>query len=185
MRDPELQMLLDERAIRRKLNDYARGADRMDKKLYQSVYWPDATDEHIAFSGNAMDFVEHAFSALTDVRSHLMLGQINIDFDDTAHAKVETYYRAYQERSHADVATASQPDSDAKPTEILVSGRYLDLFEKRGEEWRIKHRMMLVDYYQTGPTTSDWINGRYRKARYRGERGPQDPLYTILGVKRA
>src|SRR5262245_54353278 len=46
MREPDLQMLLDERAIQRKLTDYTRGADRMDRKLYESVYWPDATDDH-------------------------------------------------------------------------------------------------------------------------------------------
>ena len=57
--DPELQRLLDERAIERRLVDYCRGVDRGDAALVASVYHPDGTDDHGSFKGLGVDFAEH------------------------------------------------------------------------------------------------------------------------------
>jgi hypothetical protein len=43
-RDPELQTLLDRQAIHDVLMRYSRGLDRHDRKVLESVYWPDAVD---------------------------------------------------------------------------------------------------------------------------------------------
>jgi hypothetical protein len=48
-RDPELQTLLDRQAIHDVLMRYSRGLDRHDRKVLESVYWPDAVDDHIRY----------------------------------------------------------------------------------------------------------------------------------------
>ena len=53
--DPDLQRLLDERAIERLLVDYCRGVDRLDAALVASVYHSDGTDDHGSFKGLGVD----------------------------------------------------------------------------------------------------------------------------------
>ena len=43
--------------------------------------------------------------------------------------------------------------------DIVVGGRYLDAFEKRGDDWRIASRMMLYDWYQDWGASVDWTQG--------------------------
>ena len=57
-RDPELQTLLDRQAIHDVLMRYSRGLDRHDRKVLESVYWPDAVDDHITYRGDAKGFIE-------------------------------------------------------------------------------------------------------------------------------
>jgi hypothetical protein len=45
-RDPEVQRLIDEPAIRRLLASYTRAIDRQDHDLLASLFHPDAIDEH-------------------------------------------------------------------------------------------------------------------------------------------
>jgi hypothetical protein len=40
-----------------------------------------------------------------------------------------------------------------------MGGRYLDLFEKRGGEWRIASRTMLYDWSQDWGAAADWSQG--------------------------
>src|SRR5690242_5893467 len=69
----DLQRLLDERAISRKVMEVSRGADRGDRELFEQAYWPDGTDEHSGFSGSAKEFVAYTLKTLTDAHTHLML----------------------------------------------------------------------------------------------------------------
>src|SRR5687768_13411129 len=57
--DAELQRLLDEREIERRLADYCRGVDRGDAELVASVYHPDGTDDHGSFRGLGIDFAAY------------------------------------------------------------------------------------------------------------------------------
>jgi hypothetical protein len=36
---------------------YCRGVGRLDENLMKSADWPEATDDHCVFKGNAMEFV--------------------------------------------------------------------------------------------------------------------------------
>ncbi len=49
-----IQQLSDIQSIRECVNNYCRGVDRLDEDLMKSAYWPDATDDHGVFVGNAM-----------------------------------------------------------------------------------------------------------------------------------
>src|SRR5262245_42303050 len=64
--DGDLERLLDERAIRRRLVDYCRGIDRCDAELVASVYHPDATDDHGSFKGLGVEFAAYATDRLRE-----------------------------------------------------------------------------------------------------------------------
>ena len=44
--------------IRQVATRYSRGVDRLDGDLMKSAYWPDGTDDHGVFVGNAMEFCD-------------------------------------------------------------------------------------------------------------------------------
>ena len=67
--DAELQAVVDKNAIQDVLVRYCRGVDRLDAELMKSAYWPDATDDHGVFSGNAMDFVDMCMASHLHWRS--------------------------------------------------------------------------------------------------------------------
>src|SRR3546814_13116276 len=50
--------LADREAIRDCIIRYARGIDRIDEEELDSVYWDNATDDHIFFCGDASRFKE-------------------------------------------------------------------------------------------------------------------------------
>ena len=89
--DQDLQRLLDERAIQRRLVDYCRGVDRRDAALVASVYHPDGTDDHGSFKGLGVDFSEYVTRRLGE-RYEATLHTISnavIDFTGPDTADVE------------------------------------------------------------------------------------------------
>ena len=118
---------------------YARGVDRLDGECMKSAYWPDATDDHGVFVGNAWEFVDQCMTSHLPWRStmHCIYNhQIEID-DDGVHARGEIYNVSYLFR--------------AQTRELDTwFGRYLDRYEKRGDEWRIQHRVCVHEGSMTG-----------------------------------
>ena len=55
--------LSDHDAIRQVAARYARGVDRLDGDLMKSAYWPEATDDHWVFVGNAMAFCDRVIDS--------------------------------------------------------------------------------------------------------------------------
>lgn len=164
-----LQRLIDKDAISDCIMRYSRGIDRRDRAVLESAYWPEAVDNHLSFKGPVGDFIDFAFKFSNGMRTHHMLGNILIDFSSPEEAHTETYYIAAHERETPD----GQQD-------FIIHGRYLDLFEKRGNEWRILERTLTCDLYSMRPNTSDWQNGMYSKIDTIGAYIPDDPLYRFL-----
>jgi hypothetical protein len=130
MRTPDTHELSDREAIREVANRYAHGVDRLDGEWMKSAYWPDATDDHGVFVGNAWDFVDRCMGSHGRWRSTMhstMNHQIEIEPGSTT-ARGELY----------NVSHLFRADS---PTLETWYGRYLDRYEKRGDEWRIIHRV--------------------------------------------
>ena len=124
------EQLSDLQSIRECALRYCRGVDRLDESLMKSAYWPDATDDHGVFSGNAMAFVEMCMVAHLKWRStnHCILNH-DIELDpDGQRARGEIYNVSYLFQAEADILDTWH-------------GRYLDLYEKRGEQWRILERV--------------------------------------------
>ncbi len=133
-----VQQLSDREQIRDLALRYCRGVDRLDPDCMNSAYWPDAIDDHGNFVGNAHDFSDHCMVAhlrwkwtMHSIYNHL------IDLDaDGVHARGEIY----------NITNLCRADTGAIDTWY---GRYLDRYEKRGDEWRIIHRVCVHHGTQT------------------------------------
>jgi hypothetical protein len=125
--------LLDRDAVHRCIIRWTRGMDRHDNDLIASCYHPDATDDHGEFVGLSSDFIPYATMRHDSWKKHqhyILNNTIEVD-GDTAHS--EAYYFAVFERL------------DDAVTDFSV-GRYLDRFERRNGEWRIAHRLTILDW---------------------------------------
>ena len=162
--DRDLQQLLDERAIRRRLVEYCRGVDRGDAELVASIYHPDGTDDHGSFKGLGADFAAYVTTRLAERYQATMhtIGNTTIRFagPDTAH--VESHVCARQRR-----------DDDRGPVLETFGGRYIDRFERRDGEWRIAHRVLLHEWDKVEHIALAFPPDRYSQ----GVRGPGDVSY--------
>lgn len=166
-----LQDCIDKQAIYDVLVRYSHGVDRCDLDMLKSAYWPDGTDDHGTFSGNAMEFCEMLMPALKamhatmhNIGSHL----IELRGDE---AKVQSYCVAYHQ--------FPSPDGEGD-VEMVVGGRYLDRMTRRGGEWRIMERVYVLDWNRNGPSTARWDGDLYGKLKTRGSRFPEDPYYGFF-----
>ena len=153
--DGELDALIAERAIRRKLLEYCRGIDRCDAGLVASVYHPDATDDHGSYRGPAQEFALRATAQLRETCEATMhaLGDSLIDLDgDVAH--VETYVLAFHRRHDAD-----------GPFLEKFGGRYLDRFERREGKWLIAERTCVREWDAVERVELAFRPGRFREGR--------------------
>jgi hypothetical protein len=165
----DLQQLIDREAIRDCLFRYCRGIDRADEAALRSAYWPDGTDNHGSYVGSAEGFIDWALKALPSIdRGIHQLHNILIEFRDGG-AAVETYFSAFQR----------QPGPDGLQ-QWDMKGRYLDWFEKRGSEWRVKNRLVVFDWVEEMPLPPGSEAERFGKRQPVGGRYPHDPVYTLL-----
>lgn len=156
-----LVALLDRQAISDCLVRYARGVDRLDQDLIRSAFWEDAHDAHGQIAGTVDDFLASWWprQSAREVAQHLLANQaIELGVDA---ADVETYFLA-----------VSKPYDDNQLE--IVGGRYLDRFAKRAGEWRIKDRLVILDWQCV--TDASGMAERLSRAN-RGSRGQNDPSY--------
>jgi hypothetical protein len=165
----------DREAIRDCLWRYARGIDRSDEAMLRSAYWPDATDDHGGlFSGSATDFIDRAaknFPNRDRTTMHLISNMI-IRLDGSR-AKAESYVYAIE----------SSPNAEGQMRDIVCAARYLDHFERRGDEWRIAQRTVAIDWFREYPDAPDWVVGPFGLGETsRGGPKPEDKSYCWLGL---
>jgi SnoaL-like domain len=170
MTDPAVQALLDKDAIRECLFRYCRGIDRQDEEALRASYWPDATDRHGPYNGSAEGFIAWALAALRkSERSVHMIGNIAIALSGSV-AAVESYFSALQRG----------PNASGKTIEVFLAGRYVDRFEKRGDEWRVAARTVVYDWiHESGVPKSD-ESERFGVRKPQGGVKPNDPYYELL-----
>jgi hypothetical protein len=120
----------DVEAIRDVVLRYCAGIDRLDPETMKSAYWPEATDDHGTFVGNAWEFVDRCMGSHARWRSTLhCIFNHRVEFDSSGEsARGEAYNVTYLFPLDG-------------PGVHLWCGRYLDSYEKRGNEWRVLHRV--------------------------------------------
>lgn len=167
--------LLDREAIRDCIYRYCRGVDRADEVSLRSAYWPDATDKHGSFSSGPVEgFIQAALKVLaTGPRNVHIVTNVLIEFKSPTEAAVESYFLALQRAT----------DKDGKPNQVMLAGRYCDVFTKRGDEWRVFDRVVVYDWVepQDAPTASE--AERFGARQPIGAPYPHDPIYAILGAR--
>ena len=146
------EQLSDREKIREAAMRYSYGVDRLDPDVMKSAYWPEATDDHGNFVGNAHEFVDYCMEAhlrwkwtMHSIYNH----QIELE-DDGIHARGEIYNISHLCR---------------KGTNIVDTwfGRYLDKYEKRGEDWKIIERVCV----HNGSQVIDAVPMRMQTSAYR------------------
>jgi hypothetical protein len=164
---PQVAYLRDRRDIFDTMKRYTRGADRHDKELVRSAFWPDATisidkpmtvDEYV-------DSEERLLSTYAAHQHHITGQTIDIQ-GDTAHVESYVIYFLVPRDGRADAQGPATPGhvlTSAKST--VGSGRYEERLEKRNGEWKILVRNFVedlelkgdtVDYCGTRPCIGTW-----------------------------
>ena len=164
--DERLRELGDREAIRDCIYRYCRGIDRGDMAALQGSYWPDATDRHGAYNGPVEGFFASVAKVFeTDARNVHQVSNILITFLMPGRAAVESYFNALQRGGGK---------------QFHLAGRYCDLFERRGVEWRVAERTVVYDWVdeQVPPTLPDIE--RFGLRQPVGGRAPDDPVYDLL-----
>lgn len=165
----ELELMLAERAIQRVLTTYSRGVDRFDFEAVRSCYWPDGTDDHGSFTGGVDDFITFVQKSLTRFeRTAHFLGNMLIDVElGRGVARSETYAVAFHRYT----------DPAGHPTDMWAGLRYVDRFERRDGQWRIKTRVCAFDWRRTDRVEGD---GGFADSYVRGLRSRDDIVYHVL-----
>lgn len=163
--EASLQRLLDEAAIKELQIRYCRGIDRMDWELVRSCYHPDAIDDHGEYVGGIDGFIEYCKAGTPNFLSttHFTGNQL-VEIDGDA-AWAEHYARAY----HRVAGGPDGPDKD-----LVVNCRYVDRLERRGGEWRLSKRVVIVDSERVDPVHERWVD----PSQLRGRRDRSDPSYS-------
>ncbi|MHA7820481.1 MAG: nuclear transport factor 2 family protein [Erythrobacter sp.] len=135
--DARLQELIDRQDIADVIQRYARTLDWLDAEGQASCYWPDADIEYGFFAGKARDFLPVVMETERGLaRRWHMLSTPLIRFHSATSASSECYGVFGGGRSQEDGSIAGD----------LIGGRYLDEWEKRGDEWRISARIYILDW---------------------------------------
>ena len=169
--ETDISKLWDREMIRDCLYRYCRGIDRVDEALLRSSYWPDGTDTHGAYRGSASGFVDWAMQTLPKIERGIhQIHNILIELHGTE-AAVESYFTALQR----------QPGGEGTLVEVHMAGRYVDRFEKRGDEWRVADRIVVFDWVEERPAPETSEAERFGRRQPIGANWPDDPVYGLFG----
>lgn len=172
MGQDKLTELMDREAIRDCIYRYCRGIDRADEASLRSSYWPDAEDQHGALaSGSVENFIQIVLKIFrSGPRNIHQVSNILIEFDGPNRAAVESYFTALQRAS----------DKNGVVQQMLLCGRYCDVFEKRGDEWRVINRVVVYDWVDDQPAPSASEAERFGPRQPIGAQYPHDQVYKML-----
>jgi hypothetical protein len=164
---PSLAELADHLAIQEVILMHSRGIDRLDQSCIESAYWPEAEVAYGAFDGRAHDFAAMVVQVLRagyELTQH-SVSNILISLSGNE-ARSESYVAAYHLQNGAE-------------EEMLFSGRYLDLHEKRGDCWKMMHRRVVMDWSRHWKVV-DEREGPLFAGFSKGARPENDPLHEFL-----
>jgi hypothetical protein len=138
-----------------------RGQDRLLPELHLSAFHADAWVNCGLMAGTAAEFVEFAQDLLGGfLSSQHIIGQVDIEIDgDTAQGEVYFYAQ------HRLVQNGDEVD-------LIVAGRYIDVYACRDGDWRIFKRYEIVDWARTDPAADAFV--REQPQIPRGGRGRAD-----------
>jgi hypothetical protein len=142
----QLQELLDKQAIQELVARYARTLDWLDDDGQAGCYWPDAAIDYGFFKGIAAEFVPVVMQVerSTGRRWHL-LAPLSVKLTSPTTAQGECY----------GIAVGLRREGEEPYKGNMYGGRYLDTYEKRGDEWRIASRRYIMDWTLPMPDQPD------------------------------
>jgi 3-phenylpropionate/cinnamic acid dioxygenase small subunit len=124
-----LELLLDERAVRRVMVRYARGIDDREWEQVRACFSRDAFVVGTGHSGARDAYLDRLFAGVAryTVTMHTIGNQI-VELDgDTARTETDLVARHFR-------------DPDGKDEALVLAIRYHDALRRDGESWVITHR---------------------------------------------
>lgn len=168
-RDEMLDILWSKEQIRDLTLRYCRAVDRGDMELLESVYHPDAIDEHgFNKSRTAREFLDAVPTMrpqMIEIQHNVTNHLITVDGDA---GEGEVYVLAYHRFS-----------GENGPTLLLLGARFLDKYARRNGEWRIAERVCVDDWTIVTPATEPAENA-FTGALARGCAGQEDVSYRFF-----
>ena len=144
---------------------YMRAQDRLDAALHPSVFWDDAYLDYGFYRGGPDGFVTFAQNALKKYRTcHHLIGQVQIEIENTKDAFGEVYYQAYHQGA----------DESGQTIDRIIAGRYIDRYEQREGVWKVAYRSELCDWAREDASKDAFFADSLMP---RGARYPDDRLY--------
>lgn len=162
-----LQELYDKQKLYENMMLYCRGMDRKELEVLKSTFWPEATDDHGSYVGNAHEFCEMAYrnQKISGHASshHCCNTLIELNGDQAKRETMFMYVMVDRKNSRT----------------LLLSGRYRDLCERREGEWKVLRRVCVWDWGQVMPENVDYaaVFAHPPTASY-GDVHPKDPIYA-------
>lgn len=145
-----MEEVIDREQIRDCLARLARGLDRRDAELVRGAFWPEAEDDE----GVAVVTVEQlvAWVSPGDPAMKLTMHTMGHSLIDVRGAKavVETHVTSYH-----------RVETNGVDRDVVLGGRYLDQFEKRGGEWRVLKRKLIYDWLNDLGAAHDFSTGAF------------------------
>lgn len=132
-------------AVRTVLHRYCEAVDRRDWDAVCDCYWPEATDHHGVYVGDAAGLARHFAGALHVFRSTVhMVSEPELGFVDEGRVASAARVLAFH------WGVAGTPD-------LVMGATYRDVFERRGDKWRIISRVVeAVDASEHQSTGERW-----------------------------
>ncbi|MGV8872571.1 MAG: nuclear transport factor 2 family protein [Rhodococcus sp. (in: high G+C Gram-positive bacteria)] len=133
--------------IRDRILSVSRGLDRLDRRMLESAFHPDA---HIDFggiyAGPVAGFIESTlqFQRKQFRVQHLVAGILVHLSGDTASAESYELARHRHEENGATV-------------ELVIAGRYLDHLAQQDGRWLITRRVKVLDAGRATTVSEDWL----------------------------
>ena len=164
---------LDLLAIQRCLARAVMGNDMLDAAMWKSAYWPDATEDHGWYVGNAHAFIDETMDMLVremDMTWHAVGMPVIVTDGDRARSVAPfTGYVRLIDPGNADTS------------DLVCGGRYIDRLERREGVWRISHRTSKGDWARLAPSNYEWDQpGLGGHVGQMGQRAPGDPARGLF-----
>lgn len=124
---------------------YCHAIDRRRWELMEQLFHDDATYSFGTIEGTWREFVAIAKALIDPLpATHHQLGQTAFEIDGDR-ATTETYMTATH-RIPADAPVDGPFPGRGHDYQLVMAGRYVDRFERRGGQWRIAHRVGVTDW---------------------------------------
>ena len=163
-----LQALIDKQALHELVLTYCRACDRRDFVLLRSLYHDDAVDDHGAmFRGSADEYVA-------------WLPQVLAHFEATVHSISNALFEVRGDEAQGELYALAYHRTHAPGArELLIGGRYLDRYARRGGGWRFSHRALALDWCRVTPVDAAAYR-EFAAGAPRGRPDGEDPSYRAL-----
>ena len=151
-----LQLIMDEHEIDRVITAWGFARDHGDWDVLQNCFHDDATIHISWYSGPAEEFIE---------RSKKMVAEIKIgEHGKHQIGRAKIQLNGARAISECNVELMRRVMGEEFDFDTLTWGRFIDLFEKRGDEvWRIKRRTMVYEKDRLDPLNPAEVPADYFK----------------------